>query len=113
MICEAAAYGLQFDGPRLRKMLGAVPSWYIPPDPNGPLHNSLTCPWVPLELMPRRVYEPITQSWPYRINFFRRRAIPKDADIHESAFERKEKYRKRLPTTARRVATSCIASLGI
>ena len=93
MVCEAAKHGLLFDPARVKEMFGLVKSHYIAPDPNGPLHNSLTGFWRLLEFAPKKTFDPTTKTWKYRINLFRRRIIPDGASVHEFRL----RARSRLP----------------
>jgi uncharacterized protein (DUF2235 family) len=113
MICEAAVQGLSFEPTRLARMFGAPGSPYVAPNPQGILHNSMTSFWPVCELLPKKVFDPQTKTWPWRINRFRRREIPPDALVHESAFERGPTYRRYFPATATMVRSVCDASLGI
>lgn len=113
MVCEAAAHGLLFDNGRLKEMFGLAGSRYIAPNPNGPLHNSMTSFWPFLEFIPKKVFYPATKSWRWRINLFRRRDIPPNAKVHASAFARGAAYRKNFQSDAVLVQTICDPALGI
>ncbi len=107
MICEALNHGLVFDQARLGEMFGKGNSDYIAPNPNGPLHNSLTGLWRLAEFVPKKVFDPKTKNWRWRINRFRKRQIPPDALVHESAFRRGALYRTHFPSTVQMEKTSC------
>jgi hypothetical protein len=112
MVCEAASHGLRFETDRLRDVLGLTSKNYLRANPNGKLHNSMTSFWPFFEFVPKRVYDPQSQIWPWRINLFRRRQVPPDGLVHESAFLRTG-YRPNFLATATIVQTSCPSSLGI
>jgi hypothetical protein len=112
MICEAAAHGLRFDVDRARRVLGMVGTEYTSPNPDGTLHRSLRGFWLIGEFIPRRVFDPATKTWPFRVNFFRKRTIPDGALVYGSAFERPG-YRDHFPPTATEVSTNCPPSLPL
>jgi uncharacterized protein (DUF2235 family) len=113
IVCEAAASGLLFDTGRLREMFGLTGNGYIAPNPNGTLHNSMTGFWPYLEVLPKKVFDPATKSWRWRVNWWRRRDVPAGASVHASAFARGDAYRKTFPSDAVMVQTNCDHALGI
>ena len=70
-------------------------------DPSSIVHNPLTLPWLPLELLPKRYmdmrYTPPKLSW--RIPLGRKRYIPEDSVFHISVKQRMDsvKYSLNLP----------------
>jgi uncharacterized protein (DUF2235 family) len=96
MIGEAAAEGLLFLPGRLREMLGQGETAYVKPDPDGPLHDSLTGFWRFLEFVPKNRFDPQSKTWHYRVNLFARRQIADGAAVHEAVFARRG-YRQHCP----------------
>jgi uncharacterized protein (DUF2235 family) len=97
MLREATAAGLLVDAGRVDIVLGRAGKGYVPPDPNGPLHQSLTKAWWPAELIPKRHYDSANKRWRRRMNLGSRRALPPGAMVHESVFQRAGDYKARLP----------------
>ena len=103
MLGEAVANGLLIDRAKVDLVLGRVSGPYVKPNPNGKLHNSLKPWWWPCEFILKRHYSWKLKQETYRMNLFRRRTMPEGAMVHDSAFERKGDYAKRLPPSAVRV----------
>ena len=92
MLCEAELVGLAVEPKRKRDVLGATQP-YVPPDPTGPMHNSLYGLWWLAEIWPKmvRVREPGAKNeWrsTVRLNLGRPRNIPKGSSVHRSVEER-------------------------
>jgi len=100
MLREATAAGLLVDAGRVDLVLGRAGQGYVPPDPNGPLHESLTRVWWPAELIPKRHYDSVQGRWEYRMNKGSRRTLPPASMVHESVFQRAGDYKARLPADA-------------
>lgn len=106
MLEEAEASGLVVDGPRKDEVLGkSSGSKYSPPNPEGPMHESLTGAWNVAELTLKRHYDWNNKKWSHRMNLWRRRTIPPKSLVHESAYQRSGNYSSRLPADAIRVGT--------
>ena len=91
MIDEAEAKGLLIDDVRRREILGETPnSIYMPPDPNGPMHESLTGAWNLAEFVPKKHYDRVTHKEGRRMNLWRRRTIGPGELVHPSAYERRD-----------------------
>lgn len=107
MLEEAEANGLLVDGARKAEILGkSGDSKCSPPDPNGLAHESLKGVWNLAELAIKRHFNWTTGKWGHRMNLWRRRAIPTNSLVHESAYQRSGGYSSRLPKDAIRVATA-------
>lgn len=107
MLEEAEANGLLVDRARKAEMLGNTDgSKYVPPDPNGLAHESLKGAWNIAELAIKRHFNWTTGKWGHRMNLWRRRAMPPNSMVHESAYQRSGGYSSRLPKDAIRVATA-------
>lgn len=100
MLEEAKAAKLIVDSARADEVLGRSGDGYQPPDPKAMIHNSLTVPWWPAELVAKRHYDWKSQKERHRMNLFRPRTIPKDAMIHKSAYGRGPDYSRKLPAGA-------------
>lgn len=100
MISEAAASGLRFDAPEVLHLVGGedIPGRpvnpYVPPDPNGPIHNSMNFLWGILEWLPKRLR---WRDWPGRrglLGWYLPRSEPRriagGALIHSSAARRRD-----------------------
>ena len=97
MLRESTAAGLLVDPRRVDIVLGRAGVGYVPPDPNGPLHESLTKLWWPAELIAKRHYDSAHKTWERRMNLGRRRTMPAGSMVHESVFQRAGDYKARLP----------------
>jgi uncharacterized protein (DUF2235 family) len=100
MLREATAAGLLVDAGRVDIVLGRVGGGYVAPDPNGPLHESLTKVWWPAELIAKRHYDSANKKWEHRMNMGRPRTLPPASMVHESVFQRAGDYKARLPADA-------------
>jgi hypothetical protein len=107
MLEEAKAQGLLVDAEREREVLGQAESkkYAAIPDPNAIAHESLKGFWHIAELIPEKHYSWQKDEWGRRWNFWRRRTIPPESLVHESAWMRKDGYTNRLPPDAVRVGT--------
>ncbi len=98
MLVEARKAGLHLDLMQANKILGRPASkYYVPPGVDQPLHESLTWKWWLTEWVPKPHYDRATKRQSLRANWGRRREIPPDALVHESAQLRGPAYLKRLP----------------
>jgi uncharacterized protein (DUF2235 family) len=100
MLREATAAGLLVDNARVDLVLGRAGSGYVAPDPNGPLHESLTKFWWAAEYVPKRHFDAATKTWGRQMNKGRRRTMPPKPLIHESVYQRGGDYASRLPSDA-------------
>jgi uncharacterized protein (DUF2235 family) len=106
MLEEAEAHELLVDPVRKDDVLGKTKgSTYACPDANGLMHESLTGAWNVAEVVPKRHFDWTTGKWGHRMNWWRRRTIPPNSLVHESAYQRSGGYSSRLPVDAIRVAT--------
>jgi uncharacterized protein (DUF2235 family) len=94
MLCEAQSAGLRLDPQKVIEVLGGKFP-YVPPNPNGKLHNSLHGFWWLAEIWPKLYYYPVsvsaqTPEWQRRIgiNLARPRLIPSGAHIPPSVLDR-------------------------
>jgi hypothetical protein len=105
MLEEGEANGLLVDRARkdeaLEKNLG---SKYSPPDPNALAHESIKGAWNFEEFAIRRHFDWTTGKWGHRMNLWRRRTIPRNSLVDESAYQRSDGYTSRLP------GDSCLGS---
>jgi uncharacterized protein (DUF2235 family) len=97
MLREATVAGLLVDAGRVDLVLGRAGAGYVAPDPNGPLHESLTKVWWPAEFIAKRHYDGARKVWERRMNNGRRRTMPPNSMVHESVFLRAGDYKARLP----------------
>jgi uncharacterized protein (DUF2235 family) len=97
MLDEARTAGLVTDKSREDLVLGRKGSGYVAPNPKADPHESLTWPWWPAEFVYKRHYDWDKKKEGRRMNLFRRRTIPSGSFIHQSAYERGDEYRNRLP----------------
>jgi len=95
MLREATAAGLKVNNDKVEVILGrdAPPSTWtlatpVPPDPLGPMHNSLTGAWWILEFLPHSYYDPVARKKRWRIPLGASRVIPEDSVLHVSVIER-------------------------
>ena len=106
MLAEAEAQQLLVDPVRKDEVLGRIEgSPYASPNANGLMHESLAGAWNVAELVPKRHFDWTTGKWGHRMNWWRRRTIPPNSLVHESAYQRSGVYSSRLPADAIRVAT--------
>lgn len=98
MLDEGEAAGLLVDPGRRADILGRTPgSHHVPPNPLGPIHESLTGLWNVAEFLPRKHFNAVARTNERRMNRYRRRTIPDGSLVHYSAFERGAAYAERLP----------------
>ena len=96
MLCEAQSAGLVFDPQKLVDVLGGKPPC-VPPDPKGPIHESLHGVWWVGEFWPKLCHylasapgqTPPIYKKKIRLNLARPRSVPEGAHIHRSVFDRK------------------------
>lgn len=105
MLDEASAnhIGLLVDPKERQRVLGFQSDLRVRPDPNAPLHESLTWAWRFAEFVPKRHYNSTTKRTERRMNLFRRRTIPSGSLIHWSVYERAGNYAARLPAGVMRL----------
>ena len=100
---EAREAGMLADQSKVDNILGLSPgSKYQRVSPQFQLHETLTGWWRLAEFLPKPHYDYASGRERLRANLFRRRAMPPDAYVHESAYLRGSAYTKRLPPGARR-----------
>jgi len=99
MASEAQAAGLLIDADRLDEVLGNSGGGFAKAEPH-PIHNALTGLWHIFEFVPRARWDRDGSRKVYRINFYRRRTMPKDAVVHDVAWEMPDDYAARLPSGA-------------
>ena len=86
MIEEAVKHGLKINEERFKKVvLGEGKSNYVGPDSLAMIHNSLHTFWWILELLPKNE---ILNRQKFKFNLGKRRLIPENAIIHNSALMR-------------------------
>jgi len=78
---------------------------HAPPDPNGVMHESLTGAWNLAEFVWKKHYNRKTGKDTRQMNLYRRRMIPPNSLVHESAFLRGNGYSDRLPSDVSRIRT--------
>ena len=100
MIAEARKAGMLFDEKRVELVLGRSGHGYAPADPNAALHESLTWPWWPAELLLKKHWDRATGQTHWRANLFRRRHFPPAPVVDLSAWLRGANYARRLPASA-------------
>ncbi len=105
MIAEAKPAGLLVDDAKVDIVLGRTSSDYAKPDYDAELHESLAGFWRVAEFIPKKHYDFATGKTHWRANRFRRRTIPPQSLVHESAFLRKDNYKACLPADAIMVKT--------
>jgi hypothetical protein len=87
MLREAEALGLLID-PDARQYLMDSPQ-KPPPDVCGPIHESLTARWWPMEFLPRNSWDETARRMRWHLpNFGRRRTITSPCVIHNSVVDR-------------------------
>jgi len=105
MIAEAKLQGLQVDDAKVDMVLGRTNTDFAKPNCDAELHESLAGFWKIAEFIPKKHFEFATGKTSWRANRFRRRAIPPQSFVHESAFSRKDNYKNCLPPDAIPVKT--------
>ena len=107
MLEEAEAQDLLVDPARKKEVFGKTEeSKYVPPNPDGPAHESLKGAWNLAEVVIKRHYDWTSGKWRHRMNWWRRRTIPPGSMVHESAYQRSGAYSRRLPPDAIMVKTT-------
>jgi uncharacterized protein (DUF2235 family) len=101
MLNEARKAGLLVDANKVDLVLGRAGGDYVPPDPQAKMHESLTTKWWAAEFVWKRHYDLARQKESRRMNLFRRRTIPNASFIHESAYQRGDDYKSKLPPDGR------------
>jgi uncharacterized protein (DUF2235 family) len=104
MIEEGVRSGLEVNREKAREVLGEQGGRYARPDPNAPLHESLSGWWNLAELIPKKHYDWQTGKIHRKMNLWSRRTIPPNSLVHESAFQR-DGYRGRFPQPATPIMT--------
>ena len=106
MILEAQRQGAGFWTQSVNRIARGDGEGYVPPDPLGKTHNSMTPGWKPLEILPRRQPEgsrrPSLGGW--YLPLCDPRTIPDNARIHAAVIARAEargRWPKALPSTYR------------
>ncbi len=106
MLQEAKAAELGVLADKEKEILGGGTSrQYVPPNPQADPHESLKGWWNLAEFIPKRHYNWTKKCEERRMNLYRRRTIPKNALVHDSAYERGAEYIRKVPSTATRVST--------
>jgi uncharacterized protein (DUF2235 family) len=105
MLGEAYAQQLRLNKARTDLVLGKGGRNYVGPDPNGKMHRSLTPAWWPAEFLLKRHYDSKTGKMGRRANLFRRRTMPPNSLIHQSAYQRRGGYAGTLPPNAVQVTS--------
>jgi uncharacterized protein (DUF2235 family) len=100
MLREAKQAGLVVDPVREDLVLGRSGGGYARPDCQATMHESLTRIWTLGEFVRKRHYDWERKKDGHRMNLFRRRTIPPGSLVHQSAFQRGDNYKSRLPTDA-------------
>ena len=103
MLREAIEKGLIVDTLKINLVLGEAGGEYVKPDATADAHESLEGAWWLAELLLKRHYNWKKKQWERRANLGRRRTIPPNSLVRDSAFERGTEYQKRLPVDAIRV----------
>ena len=99
MLKEAMNAGLLVIPGRMDLVLGRTGAYAVP-DPHAKMHESLTGLWWLAEILWKRHYNWARQKWERRPNLGRRRTIPPNSLIHESAYQRGGDYARHLPPDA-------------
>ena len=105
MLQEAKAAGLLVNAGKEEVVLGVNGGDFVLPNAQGKAHESLHGMWNIAEFVPKKHYNWQKQKESRRMNLYRRRTIPPGSLIHESAFQRGDNYKARLPEDAIPVAT--------
>lgn len=94
MIENATRCGVRFRTQSVNSVVfaTAVDSKYLPPDPRGRAHNTMSVGWSILEFIPRRKPEQSSRPSVFGITLplFERRAVPSGASLHRSVLERRD-----------------------
>ena len=90
MAREAEEAGLLVERGTLELLLGRTSGGpYAPADPNACMHDSLRGRWHLAEFIPKRHYSEQSKQQEWRMNRGRRRSLPVQPLVHESAWLRK------------------------
>jgi uncharacterized protein (DUF2235 family) len=100
MIGQAQNAGMTFDQNRIDLVLGREGQGFAPPNPLGPMHESLTGLWCLAEFIPKKHWSRDSGRSEWRMNLFRRRTFSLAPCVDDSAWQRGEDYAKRLPPDA-------------
>jgi uncharacterized protein (DUF2235 family) len=100
MLREAISAGLIVDPVQMDLILGHIGEGFASPDQKANTHESLTGAWWLAEFLWKRHFSWQRQRWEWRPNLGRRRTIPPNALIHQSAYDRGEAYIRNLPKDA-------------
>ena len=104
MIQEAKAAGLQVDDEKVALILGERGGGFVPPDPNGPMHNSMSAAWRIVEYVPKPHWDSKTETREWRRNLARQRTWPEKPCVDDGAWQRGGGYSDRLPADAVRLS---------
>jgi hypothetical protein len=109
MICEADAAGLKFDANKVKEVLGQSGGGYVKPCPDAAAHESLRGQWWLAEIVPKHSYNWESGRREWHFNCGRRRKIPPNALIHDSAYQRGPEYlkKRRILASMTPVGTRC------
>jgi len=99
MLKEAINAGLHVIPGRMDLVLGRTGAYSVP-DPHAKMHELLTGLWWLAGILWKRHYNCARQKWERRLNLGRRRTIPPNSLIHESAYQRGCYYARHLPPDA-------------
>ena len=88
MLQEAKNQGLLVDDAKVQEVLGKSGNKYAPADANAKIHESLKGFWNLAEFIPKKHYNWKKQKQERRMNLYRRRTIPPQSWVHQSAFHR-------------------------
>ncbi|MGJ0509019.1 MAG: DUF2235 domain-containing protein [Methylocystis sp.] len=97
MTREAQKHGFQVDESMFRHLAEGAPlpggkRMYVAPDANGPIHNSMTAAWWPLEFLPKsrkwKRFPEKSTSGSYYLPRAEPRKISEGAVLHQSVIER-------------------------
>jgi uncharacterized protein (DUF2235 family) len=106
MVNEAELAGLRVDPERKEMILGRLGRPYAKPDPKACMHVSLKGAWWPAEYVFKKHYDKESGEESRRMNRGRARVIPPKSMIHQSAYDRGDRYASKLPKDAIRVETT-------
>ena len=105
MIDESKEAGLLLDEEVVALILGQRGRGYVPPNPDAPMHDSLTSCWKPVEFVPKPHWDREQNRTTWRANHSQPRTWPEKPVVHDTAWERDDgKYAKKLPQDAVRLS---------
>lgn len=93
MLNEASQKGLQIDYRRYKKYVLGDSKYYAAPNSKAKLHRSLSGWWYICEIIPRVKKDYFSDEKKYFIPWARRRTIPENALIHQTAITRMEQLK--------------------